>query len=60
MNKKIMLATGFEDAVAKFENSICPFCDEEINKEDFKDELSLKEYFISGICYKCQLKIFGK
>lgn len=27
---------------------------------NFKNDLSLKEYKISGICQKCQIEIFGE
>ena len=37
--------------------SVCVFCGEEI--KGFKDELSKKEYSISGLCQKCQDKTFG-
>jgi hypothetical protein len=36
----------------------CPLCSEVINEDNFKDILSQKEYLISGICQKCQDKVF--
>lgn len=36
----------------------CVFCHAEIKPEDFRDELSRKEYAISGICQKCQDEVF--
>ena len=41
------------------EKKICVFCSEEIKMEDFKDQLSIKEYGISGLCQKCQDDTFG-
>ena len=41
------------------EKKICVFCGEEIKMEDFKDQLSIKEYGISGLCQKCQDDTFG-
>ena len=41
------------------EKMICVFCGEEIKIEDFKDQLSIKEYGISGLCQKCQDETFG-
>ena len=38
---------------------ICVFCHKPINLEDFKDDLSRKEYEISGIRQKCQDDTFG-
>lgn len=39
---------------------VCVFCHEPINMKDFRNELSRKEYRISGICQKCQDDVFGK
>lgn len=41
-------------------NGICPTCGVEIKQEDFRDTLSIKEYYISGLCQKCQDSVFGK
>jgi len=41
------------------EKKICVFCGKEIKMEDFKDQLSIKEYEISGLCQKCQDDTFG-
>jgi hypothetical protein len=41
------------------EKKICVFCGEEIKMEDFKDQLSIKEYGISGLCQKCQDDTFS-
>ena len=35
-------------------------CGKEVKAEDFRDEISLKEYSISGLCQNCQDEIFGK
>ena len=33
----------------------CPLCKAEINGiDDFKDEASIREYYISGMCQACQ------
>jgi hypothetical protein len=60
MNKEIMRVAGFSKQVENVEKGLCPICNSEINLEDFKDELSLKEYRISGLCQKCMDEIFGK
>jgi ribosomal protein S18 len=41
------------------EKKICVFCGEKIKMKDFKDQLSIKEYGISGLCQKCQDDTFG-
>lgn len=37
----------------------CVFCSEKVELDSFKDERSLKEFHISGMCQPCQDKIFG-
>ena len=36
----------------------CPFCNKDMTNAKFRDELSVKEYKISGICQECQDKMF--
>ena len=60
MNKEIMRALGFEEEVKEVEQNICPSCHTAINYSDFRDELSKKEYRISGLCQKCQDVIWGE
>lgn len=60
MNPDIMRAAGFGKEVEKVQKGLCPFCNEAINYPDeFRDQLSLKEYTISGLCMKCQDEMFG-
>ena len=46
-----------ENMFGKTEKGHCVFCKEKIN--GFRNELSLEEFYISGICQKCQDEIFG-
>ena len=57
MNKNIV-KTFFPEAVKNYENKICPICKTKVDETKFKDTLSKKEFKISGICQKCQDKIF--
>jgi hypothetical protein len=41
------------------EEGRCPTCKGRIMAEDFRDDLSRKEYGISGMCQKCQDSVFG-
>jgi len=34
-------------------------CGKPVNGLDFKDDLSAKEYLISGLCQECQDSVFG-
>jgi len=59
MNKKIMEAAGLGDMVKAVEKGLCPFCGNPVNFEDFRDDLSRREFKISGLCQKCQDEFFG-
>lgn len=64
-----MSLTKFKDKLAKDsfgrtlseskEKNICVMCGASCEHDDFKDDLSRKEYSISGICQKCQDDLFG-
>jgi len=49
---------GFGDQVDLVEKGKCPFCKKQVEPGKFKDELTLKEYRISGMCEKCQNDFF--
>lgn len=51
----------FPETIEAIKNSICPACGWEIKfgaRDQFKNEISRKEYLISGMCQKCQDKVF--
>jgi hypothetical protein len=56
MNRDIMRSIGFEKELEKIDQGLCPFCGEKIGK--FKDEISIREFKISGLCQKCQDETF--
>lgn len=58
MNKNIMRQMGFDKEVDAVEHGFCPLCNKPVSLNDFKNELFKKEYGISGLCQKCQNKIF--
>lgn len=60
MNKDIMKQAGFGKHVEDVENGKCPTCQKPINTTTFRNDLSVKEFQISGMCQKCQDSIFGK
>lgn len=60
MNKELMRRVGFAELVDRVEGGLCPLCNKPIDATTFRDELSLKEFKISGTCQKCQDGIFGK
>lgn len=50
----------FTEKAEDVRNGICPFCKEPISPDSFKDELSRKEYSISGLCQICQDATYGR
>jgi len=49
----------FPQAQDRINAGRCPLCNAEINGvEEFKDEASIREYGISGMCMACQDKTF--
>lgn len=54
-----MKQAGLGDQVKKAKAGRCPMCGTPIDITTFKDELSLREYSISGVCQACQDDIFG-
>ena len=60
MNKDIMRKAGFSKEVDMIEEGVCPDCGKKIEYEDFRNELSIKEFNISGMCQKCQDDFFGE
>ena len=42
------------------EQGLCPFCAKTVHYREFRDELSQKEYRISGLCQKCQDEFYGR
>ena len=54
MNKKILDRFGFVVS-----DGHCPACDGKIDLSSFRDAISKREFEISGLCQKCQDKIFG-
>lgn len=60
MNKDIMCQCGFSKEVDLIEKGFCPFCKRQVNVTEFKNEISKREFKISGLCRECQDKIFKK
>jgi len=48
----------FSGAVEDAKDDICPSCKQKIT--EFRDRQSIAEYKISGLCQKCQDRIFGE
>lgn len=54
---------GLASMMQARKQGVCPFCREPVDPNDpnsFRDELSKREYKISGLCQKCQDDFFGR
>ena len=57
MNRAIMIQAGLSKAVERVDAGVCATCAGEVGP--FRDDLSCKEYRISGMCQTCQDQVFG-
>ena len=53
MNRDIIIAAGLQQAVERFEDGLCGD-----HAGLFRDDLSRREYTISGMCQPCQDMLF--
>ena len=51
------LASVFADQLKRLDQCLCPTCGKEVG--EFRDDLSRKEFTISGMCQSCQDSMFG-
>jgi hypothetical protein len=58
MNDDIMRALGFDKEVDRTKLGLCPTCGNPVKMEDFKDDISRREFGIGGMCQACQDSIF--
>lgn len=55
----VLLKGVFPEEMKRAAQGRCPFCGELVDSQDFRDELSRREFSIFGICQKCQDNYFG-
>ena len=48
----------FPEGYERKKKGLCPTCEHKIDPNEFRDEQSLREYRISGMCQKCQDIVF--
>lgn len=44
---------------ASITDKVCVSCNVDVELDSFRDELSLREFHISGLCQTCQDGVFG-
>lgn len=54
MNEELMIAAGFAKEMELVRSGRCPLCMRSIKAEEFRDEISKREFEISGLCQMCQ------
>lgn len=57
---KIPAAKIFPKEMDNIKKGLCACCGIEIQKDEFRDDLSKREYATSGMCQDCQDSVFGK
>lgn len=59
MNKEILEQLGSIEEQNRIFCGRCPICNSKVYIDELRNLLSVKELLISGLCQKCQDKIFG-
>ncbi len=60
MNKELMRAM-FPKQISNIEQCKCATCGKDmLHLDNFRDDISRKEFKISGMCQECQDKTFGE
>jgi len=49
----------FPKEEARRDQGCCPFCDKPVDPKALRDDLSRKEFGISGLCQECRDEMFG-
>jgi len=59
MNESIMREMGFNVEMDRVEEKKCAFCGKVVDENGFRNNVSKREYSISGLCQACQDLTFG-
>jgi hypothetical protein len=58
MNEDILRLAGFGKQVDLIRAGQCPLCEKKVDAGNLRDDLSRREFKISGLCQKCQDETF--
>jgi hypothetical protein len=58
--KELLRMAGLGKQVDLVDAGRCPTCGKEIRPGEFRDELSRREFGISGMCQMCQDEVFNQ
>ena len=59
-NLKDKFIHAFNNKDHAIDNSFCAWCNSKVVATEFHDELSMKDYSITGLCMDCQNKTYRK
>jgi hypothetical protein len=57
INEPVQQLGPFKDVQEKADKKVCTGCSKQVTK--FRDDLSQREYLISGLCQACQDEVFA-
>lgn len=57
--KTLLRMAGLGMFIDRVDHNQCPTCGRFVDLKDMRDELSRREFEISGMCQKCQDEVFG-
>lgn len=58
--KNALESLGFSKELNNIEKDLCPLCgSDKLDRKDFRDNLSWKEFGLSHMCQECQDSIFN-
>lgn len=58
VKRQLLIDAGMGEEVRRVMLGMCPFCGLPVSVEDFRDDLSRREFEIAGMCQKCQDEVF--
>lgn len=54
-----MSSNTLSQMLSRKQNGKCPFCGKEVKDDEFRNDISKREFIISGLCQNCQDEIYG-
>ncbi len=58
VKRQLLIDAGMGEEVRRAMLGICIFCKTPTSVEDFRDDISRREFEIAGMCQKCQDDVF--
>ncbi len=58
MNRDVIRTLGMGKSIDTLELGKCPFCGERVKMKEFRDEVSVREFKLNGLCQGCQDEMF--